>query len=265
MFAFFNSVMKNDTLYFISDAHLGAPFADARQWERRCIDFLRSLHERAAALYILGDLFDFWIEYRYAIRPDYFPVIHELKNLVERGVPVHYFAGNHDFAFGPFIKEQLGITVYLDHVQTVLQGKQVHLYHGDGLLKFDVGYRIMKRLLRNRVNQALYKALLPPSIGIPLGSFCSGTSRRVGSNFMSERIIAEYRAHARSYLDEGSDIVFLAHSHQAELSRWGDKIYCNTGAWMRKYNFATMNNGTVKLWSYHEDGEAEEIQPIERK
>jgi hypothetical protein len=133
------------------------------------------------------------------------------------------------------------------------------------LLRIDAGYRVLKRLLRNKVNQSIYKMLLPLGVGIRLGSFFSGSSRRVGEGFMSEKIFAEYRAHARTYLDRGSDIVFLAHSHQAELSCWGEKVYCNTGAWMRTYNFATMTGGIVKLWRYREDGTEEELPSVERK
>jgi UDP-2,3-diacylglucosamine hydrolase len=157
--------MSDNTLYFVSDAHLGAPFPDAPEWERSFSEFLRSIGESATALYILGDIFDFWIEYRHAIRPDYFRTIHELKNLVDRGVEVHYFAGNHDFALGPFITDIIGIKVYYGHFSTVLQNRKVYLYHGDGLIRKDIGYRVLKRLLRNPLNQKVFK-LLPPSIGV---------------------------------------------------------------------------------------------------
>lgn len=256
--------MDRDTIYFFSDAHLGAPFHDAKEWEKQCIAFLRSLADRAAALYILGDLFDFWIEYRHAIRPDYFRTVHELRNLVDCGVPVHYFAGNHDFAFGPFITEKLGIVVHPGHEETTLQGRRVHLYHGDGLLRNDIGYRALKRILRNPVSQSLYR-LLPSGLGIRLASFFSGASRGCSERLMNEKVVDEYRRHARSYLDNGNDVVFFGHSHRAELSRWGDKYYCNTGAWMRAYNFATMTDGVVKLWRYREGEASEEVPAVDRK
>jgi len=256
--------MNRDTIYFFSDAHLGASVPDAPLWEKQCIEFLRTLPDRAAALYILGDLFDFWIEYRFAIRPDYFKVIHEIKKLVDLGIPVHYFAGNHDFAFGPFITDTLGITVHPGHEETVLQGRRVHLFHGDGLLRRDVGYRVLRSILRNRVIQALYR-LLPPAAGIPLAQFFSATSRHYSDRLMSEKNIAEYRKHAKSFLDKGNDIVFLAHSHRPELSRWGTQFYCNTGAWMRTCNFATMTGGRVQLWRYREGGAAEELPAVDRK
>jgi UDP-2,3-diacylglucosamine hydrolase len=256
--------MHEDTLYFVSDAHLGAPFPDAPEWERSFAEFLGSIRESATALYILGDLFDFWIEYRHAIRPDYFRTIHELKNLVDRGVEVNYFAGNHDFALGPFLTDTIGIKVYSGHFRTELQSRKVFLFHGDGLIRKDAGYRILKRLLRNPFNQKVYK-LLPPSVGVRLGSFCSGTSRNINEHRMTETILSEYRDRAKSYLDQGSDIVFFAHTHEAELSRWGEKIYCNTGAWMRTFNFATMKNGTVRLWTWRRNQEPVELPVSERK
>jgi UDP-2,3-diacylglucosamine hydrolase len=254
--------MTRKTIYFISDAHLGAPFKDAAQWERRLTEFFHSIADRAAALYILGDLFDFWIEYRHAIRTDYFLIVHELRKLIERGVEIHYFAGNHDFAFGPFITQTLGMTVHPGHERMVLQGRRVHLYHGDGLLGNDTGYRILKAMLRNRVYQAMYK-LLPPAVGIGLAARVSGSSRKCGEKLMNEKIIAEYRSHARAYLEKGNDIVIFGHSHHAELSCWGDdKVYCNTGAWMRQYNFATMNEGKLRLWRYRGTAEPEEVSSL---
>jgi UDP-2,3-diacylglucosamine hydrolase len=255
--------MNRDTIYLFSDAHLGAPMPDAPLWEKQCISFLRSIGERAGAVYILGDLFDFWIEYRFAIRPDYFRVVHELKKFVDRGIPVHYFAGNHDFWLGPFISDILGITVHPGHEETILQGRRVHLFHGDGLLRRDALYRFFRAVVRTRINQRLYR-LLPPAVGIPLASFFSGTSRSYSDSRMTEGMVEEYRANARRYLDNGNDVVFLAHSHRSELSCWGEKVYCNTGAWMRDRSFATMESGRVRLWRYREDGPAEEVPAVDR-
>ncbi|MCU0609490.1 MAG: UDP-2,3-diacylglucosamine diphosphatase [Chitinispirillaceae bacterium] len=257
--------MSDKPIYFLSDAHIGAPFPDAPEWERRCVGFLRYCSDHASELYILGDLFDFWIEYRHAIRPDYFMIVHELKKLVDSGIPVRYFAGNHDFALGPFISERLGITVHNDYQDLVLQGKRVHLSHGDGLLKADIGYRLLKKILRNKFNQTLYKTLLPQSLGIRLGTFCSGSSRKCCEGHLTEKHLAEYRDHARALLDRGSDVVFFAHTHRAELSRWGEKTYCNTGAWMRTYNFATMTGGIVKLWQFNDKNEPQELPGVDRK
>jgi UDP-2,3-diacylglucosamine hydrolase len=256
-------VSTDGKIYIVSDAHIGAPFPDASLWERELIAFIDSIPDSAGALYILGDLFDFWVEYGRAIRSDYFNVLHSLRNLAERGVEVHYFAGNHDFAFGPFITKTLGMIVHPGSVTVELQGKRVHLYHGDGLIRRDILYRILKRLLRNPINQAVYK-LIPAEVGISLASLFSASSRKAGERFMSEKIVDEYRQHALALLQKGSDIVFFGHSHHAELSRWGAKVYCNTGAWMRHYNYATLAGGEVRLWRFRQGEIPVEIQARER-
>jgi UDP-2,3-diacylglucosamine hydrolase len=154
------------------------------------------------------------------------------------------------------------MTVHPGPVKAELQGKRVYLYHGDGLIRRDVGYRLLKRLLRNPVNQSLYK-LLPAGFGMAFAAACSASSRRVGERLLNAKIIDEYRRHALDRLNEGNDIVYFGHSHCAELSRWGDKIYCNTGAWMRHFNYATLSGGNVRLWRYRQEG-PEEIPAIDR-
>jgi UDP-2,3-diacylglucosamine hydrolase len=206
----------------------------------------------------VGDLFDFWIEYRSAIRPEYFPVLHELRKIIENGGEVHYLAGNHDFMLGSFLEKTIGVRLYPGHVSAVLQGRKIRLFHGDGLIKRDVGYRIMKKILRNPVNQKLFK-LLHPDLGVPLGSFCSGSSRKMTSKFVTEDILEEYREHARRSLGEGSDIVIFAHTHRPEIRHYEGKTYCNTGEWLRQYTFAKLEGGALSLWRYFPGGKLQEI------
>jgi UDP-2,3-diacylglucosamine hydrolase len=180
-----------------------------------------------------------------------------LGRLVESGVEIHYLAGNHDFALGPFLRDRVGVHVHQEHLETIVQGKKVHLYHGDGLVKKDVGYRILKRILRNPLNQRLYK-LLHPDIGVPLGTFFSGNSRKMLANWLTEEKLEEYRQHARRLL-ETSDIVIFGHTHKPEIRKYGDKTYVNTGEWIRKYTFAKMDKGEIRLWEWFADKPAEEI------
>jgi UDP-2,3-diacylglucosamine hydrolase len=245
-------------VYFISDAHLGLPIRDCVEREQCLINFLREIISGEKILFIVGDLFDFWIEYRSAIRPDYFPVLYELRKVVENGGEIHYLAGNHDFIFGSFLEETIGIHLHSGHFSTILQGKKVHLFHGDGLIKRDVGYRILKQVLRNPFNQRLYK-LLHPDLGVPMGSFCSGSSRKVTSQFITEDILEEYRAHARQYLQNGDDIVLFAHTHRPEIWHYGAKTYCNSGEWIRQYTFAKLEKGAMSLWRYFPGGKIQEI------
>jgi UDP-2,3-diacylglucosamine hydrolase len=248
----------DSSVYFISDAHLGLPIHGCSERERHLISFLREFVRGERILFIVGDLFDFWIEYRSAIRPEYFPVLHEIRNVIESGGEVHYLAGNHDFMLGSFLEKTIGVRLYPGHVSTMLQGKKLHLFHGDGLIRRDVGYRVLKKILRNPFNQKLFK-FLHPDLGVPLGSFCSGSSRKVTSKFITEDILEEYRAHARRAMSEGSDIVLFGHTHRPEIRHYDGKTYCNTGEWIRQYTFAKLEGGALSLWRYLPGGKIEEI------
>ncbi|MFP4164753.1 MAG: UDP-2,3-diacylglucosamine diphosphatase [Chitinispirillaceae bacterium] len=254
-----------DTVYFISDAHFGIHMPG---YENRELLF-RSLVDRmlsnATDLFIVGDLFDFWIEYRFAIRPDYFPVLYDLARLVQAGVRVHYLAGNHDFALGSFLEKRVGVTVHCDEVNLQIQGKSVHLFHGDGILKKDVGYRILKKLLRNRTCQKLYK-IIHPNQGIAFGIFCSGSSRKYTSRRLRPSMVEEYRMAARHVLEtQGNDLVVYGHTHHGELINFGEKAYLNTGAWLVHQNYATLFKGKVSLWKFVQDSEPEPVAPIDWK
>jgi UDP-2,3-diacylglucosamine hydrolase len=250
--------------YFISDAHLGTPLPGYEQREEEILCFLREVRGSASHLFILGDLFDFWIEYTHAIRPVYFPVLHELRLLIEHGTSVHYMAGNHDFALGSFLADIVGIVIHPDHFDTVVQGKRLHLYHGDGLLRRDVGYRVLRRVLRNPLNQRLYK-LLHPNLGVPLACLFSRSSRHFMEVSNRKVELGEYRHWARGRLEAGSDIVVLGHTHHPELHDFDGRFYCNTGEWIRQYTYGRMEDGRITLWRRIPGAQPRRIQPSSEK
>ncbi len=191
------------TAYFISDAHLGIHLKNCEQREEYLISFLHEIRENASHLFIVGDLFDFWIEYKHAIRPIYFSILHEFRQLIEMGVEIHYLAGNHDFALGPFLEETVGINIHPQYLNITVQGKNLYLRHGDGVLRNDNGYRFWRALLRNPVCQVLYK-LLHPNFGVPFASLFSGSSRFLNPNILSEKRKKEYIQTAQNYLNKGN-------------------------------------------------------------
>ncbi len=242
--------MTQDTAYFISDAHLGAKTPDAEKREARVIAFLESITHNVRYLFIVGDFFDFWIEYTHAIRPDYFHVLYELRRLKKQGVEIHYLAGNHDFAIGEFLSETIGIFVHptgCHHIR--LQGKQVHVCHGDGLMPSDRGYRVLKKILRNRLCQRIYK-MLHPNWGIPIAERFSRTSRDQISFRSRESERNAYRQVAQNMLKAGSDIVIFGHTHYPEIHSWDDKIYCNIGDWIQHFTYGVLENGEIHLKNY---------------
>lgn len=258
--------MSLKKICFISDAHFGIDLPGFGDRERLFIKWLRQYAHEWSDLYIVGDLFDFWIEYRHAIRPDYFMVLHHLSNIIELGVAVHYLAGNHDFALGPFLGRTLGINTSPGAVERELQGRKVHLYHGDGLVKKDIGYTVFKKMLRNPLNQRIYK-LLHPDIGVPLGNLISGSSRKYLNKPLSDTLRDQYRAAALNILENGRDLVIYGHIHQPDLVKYPCGTYCNIGSWLNHYTYAVMESGSLRLLRYREgeDHPSEELPAIELK
>ncbi|MDR3012658.1 MAG: UDP-2,3-diacylglucosamine diphosphatase [Chitinispirillales bacterium] len=249
-------ISNRSTVYFISDAHFGLGADDDRVEVFTALAV--EMRECAAALYIVGDLFDFWIEYRCAIRPDYFLVLHTLRGLVEAGVNVCYVTGNHDFAIGSFLEDTTGITVHRGGVDTVLQGRRLYISHGDRAHKNGVP-GIIDRLLRNRFLQALYK-MIHPNIGVKLGMLCSAMlKKRSVSGHAPEKDLEKCRQAARARLKTGEcDLVIFAHTHYAELLEFdgGQGQYCNTGSWMGSRDYATLRDGKIQLHRRVTEGRA---------
>lgn len=241
-----------DIAYFISDAHLGIEIAGGEQREAALISFLAEISSRAGQLFIVGDLFDFWIEYRRAIRPDYFLVLSALHQLVRTGTEVHYCLGNHDFAVGPFIEKVLGIKVHRAGFSGSLQGKRVFVTHGDDLPPGDRANLVLRKVLRNRSLQMLYK-VLHPNIGVPLGEFFSCLSRNHLFTEPTPVILDRYRLAVDKLLNAGYEMVIAGHTHIPELCQRDAGVYCNTGNWIHNYSFAMLTGGEISLQTYCPD------------
>jgi UDP-2,3-diacylglucosamine hydrolase len=235
--------------YFLSDAHLGvdSPEQEAGR-EARLHQFLTTLPGRASALYIVGDLFDFWFEYRTAIPRRHFATLAALRRLREAGVEVHYLNGNHDFWLGPFLSRELGLVTHRDAVALRLQGHHVWLHHGDGLVGGDSGYRLLRRLLRHRGSIALYQ-LLHPDLGIPLARHVSRWSRhsRPDRPLDGDRL---WRQIAEPRFAEGFDTVMIGHFHRPYERRENGRTFFVLGDWMESFTYVVLRDGrfTLETW-----------------
>ena len=146
--------------YFVSDVHLGLQVADPAGRERRFADFLGNLPEETEALYLLGDIWDFWYEYRDVVPKGYIRVFAALQQLMDRGVKIYFFQGNHDvWTYSYF--EELGMVKLAQPCVVEIQGKRFCLGHGDGLGPVPFGYRFLRGLFHNRVAQVLFSTLHP--------------------------------------------------------------------------------------------------------
>ena len=152
--------MSNTRTYFVSDVHLGLQVADPAGREARFVDFLRGLPEDTGALYLLGDIWDFWYEYRDVVPKGYVRVFAALQDLMDKGVKVYFFQGNHDvWTYSYF--EELGMIRLTQPAVVEIAGKKFCLGHGDGLGPVPRGYRFLRSLFHNRIVQAMFSMLHP--------------------------------------------------------------------------------------------------------
>jgi UDP-2,3-diacylglucosamine hydrolase len=244
--------MAHGAVFFISDAHLGAapPELEADRLAR-LHDFLNSLPGRADALFIVGDLFDFWFEYRTAIPRRYFDTLALLKRLCSSGIEITYLNGNHDFWLGPFLSETIGIRTHHGALPLELQGLRIWLHHGDGLTGGDLGYLILRRVVRHPASIALYR-LLHPDLGIPFARWISHFSRdaREQRRFDGDRL---WREVAQPRFEAGFDAVMIGHFHHTYEHREGGREFFVLGDWISHFSYVALEQGRLRLavWPGH--------------
>ncbi len=232
--------------YFISDAHLGLGDREGEKAkENHLLDFLEHCLPSAEALFVLGDLFDFWFEYKTVIPKGFHRTLTALQKYTDAGIPVHYLAGNHDYWMDDFFRTELGMAVYFKPFETMVSGKRVFLHHGDGLAQNDLGYRLIKPVLRNRVSRAMYR-WVHPDIGVPLARRSSRASR----DYTSEKDYGEVdgmREFAAGKIRSGVDIVVMGHTHTPLLQPIGGGTFVNLGDWITHHTYGELSGGTMKL------------------
>ena len=238
--------MPAEVAYFLSDAHLGTdPAGVEADREARLHAFLRMVAARGGRLYVLGDLFDFWFEYRTAIPRRFFETLCALRDVRAAGVAITYLVGNHDFWLGPFMSRELGMHVHDGALAVEVQGRRLWLHHGDGLIGGDLGYRVLKKVLRHPGCIALYR-LLHPDVGIPLAHRVSGWSRhsRAGRPIDFARLEREIAA---PRFAEGHDAVMIGHFHAPHHACAGGRDFIVLGDWIEQFTYAVLEAGRLRV------------------
>jgi UDP-2,3-diacylglucosamine hydrolase len=235
-----------DTIYFVSDLHLGAgTLFEEEKKKEKFIQFLQLVRQNGAALYIVGDLFDFWFEYKNAVPKTEVEFLVALKNITLMGVPVIYLAGNHDYWHRDFFAKYLGVKMEKGDVILNHEGKKIFVTHGDGKARSDRGYRLIKALFRHPLNIWLYR-LLPVDWAFPLARLVSGSSRRM-TEARGQEQLAEYEDFANRKFAEGFDAVILAHSHWPELKTIEGKTVFNIGDFMYHFTYGVLRGRGFEL------------------
>lgn len=221
----------NKTYLFISDVHLGLQSPEIEKTkERLLVRFLEFARNNCDELFIVGDLFDYWFEYKRVYQKGFFRTLTALQDLIEAGIKVHYLIGNHDFMHRDFFEKEIGAVLYEDGFERILNGKKFYIAHGDGLVKNDLGYLFLKKVLRNKGIQKLY-SVIHPDIGVSLASHTSKTSRDYTSKKDYGEVDGLFES-AKKLIDRGYDYVLFGHLHKRIYQTYKQGAYLNLGTWL---------------------------------
>jgi UDP-2,3-diacylglucosamine hydrolase len=245
--------------YFVSDVHLGTPnHAASLEREKKLVAWLDMVRFDAETIYIVGDLFDFWFEYRHAAPKGYTRILGKLAELVDSGIKIHFFTGNHDLWMFGYFEQELGIPVYYEPKQIEIGGRRFFIGHGDGLGPGDYGYKFIKKIFSNKLAQFLYR-LVHPDVGISIAGFWSRRSRQAASQEL-EHFLGEDREwlviFARETLQkEYFDYFVFGHRHlPLDIDLGSGSRYLNLGDWLNYYSYAEFDGVQMALRYFTHDG-----------
>ncbi|MCX7875752.1 MAG: UDP-2,3-diacylglucosamine diphosphatase [Melioribacteraceae bacterium] len=230
-----NQEMMNNikTYFFISDIHLGLYNDEIeKEKEKKLVQFLKYAKQNSDELIIVGDLFDYWFEYKKVIQKKFIRTLGALAEYKDENKSIHYIIGNHDFLHKDFFTNEIGSYLYFDKTILELNNKKFFIAHGDGLIKNDLGYKILKKVLRNKTIQNIY-SLIHPDLGIAIASKSSKASREYTSKKNYGEKDGLYET-AKQKISEGFDYVVFGHSHQRAFENYNSGYYINLGTWLDK-------------------------------
>lgn len=245
-------------IYFLSDFHLGVPtHAASLEREKLIVRFLEEATKDAAGIFIVGDLFDFWYEYKKVVPKGFVRILGKIAALTDSGIPVWFFVGNHDMWMTDYFQQELNVPVYFEPRSFEFNNKKFLVGHGDGLGPGDHGYKFLKKVFRNPISRFLF-GILPPYIGMNIANYSSKSSRAVtgedDAKFLGED--KEWLImYAREILQkEHYDYFVFGHRHlPIDFQLNNDSRYINLGDWIRYFSYAEFDGEKMELKYYKPD------------
>ncbi len=242
-------------IFFASDFHLGAPSEESsRERELRILRWMDEIRPQAHSIFLMGDIFDFWFEYRHAVPKGFTRIQGKIAEFTDAGIPVYFFTGNHDMWMFDYFKKELNVTIYRDLVCLTTPGKRLLLGHGDGLGPGDYSYKFLKRIFRNKLCQWLF-ARIHPNAGIGLARFWSKHSR-ISNEQKKENSFRGDKEYLLQYCrsieeEEHFDFYVFGHRHlPLDVEINSSSRYINLGEWVTQNTFAVFDGDTIELKTY---------------
>lgn len=249
------SLQKPIKVYFASDLHLGAPnYTESLQREQKFIKWLDIIAIDATALYLVGDLFDFWFEYKTAVPKGYVRLLGKLATLRDQGLPIYFFTGNHDLWMFGYFEQELGIPVYHQPITTTIGNHQFMIGHGDGLGPGDYKYKLLKKIFRNPICQTLF-SILHPNLALGVANYFSKKSRTANASNDEQFLgndnewLYQYCLKKNKQLNNTIHYFIFGHRHlplNLPLTNSTSR-YINLGDWIKYNTYAVYNGENLEL------------------
>ena len=246
----------NKKIYFASDFHLGAPnHAQSMTREKLIVKWLDEIKADAEEIYLMGDMFDFWYEYRHTAPKGFIRFLGKLAEIADSGIPITLFTGNHDMWMFEYLPKEIGVTIYREPIERIFNGKKFFLGHGDGLGPGDHGYKFIKKVFANKVCQWLF-ARLHPNFGMGMAHYWSHKSRASNGGENEEKFVSidhEWLAiYAKEVLQKQHyDYFIFGHRHlPLNLQLTEKSVYINLGEWVMYNSYAVFDGKELQLKYY---------------
>ncbi|MCF8218994.1 MAG: UDP-2,3-diacylglucosamine diphosphatase [Bacteroidales bacterium] len=252
-------MQESNNIYFLSDAHLGAPdHKSSLARERKLVDWLEQIAPDAKAIFLLGDIFDFWFEYKHVVPRGYTRLLGTIARITDQGIPVHFFAGNHDLWIKDYFEKESGMQLHHQPFEFEFKNKRFYIAHGDGLGKGDTGYKLLKKVFTCKLCQWLF-ARLHPNFAVGIARYFSRRSRvatnddEVFSGEENEFLVL----HAKELLKQKHiDYFVFGHRHlplKIKLSK--GSMYFNLGEWFNQFTYGVFDGEKLQLKYYNKTGD----------
>lgn len=249
--------------YFLSDLHLGAPyFEDSRESEMRVVRFLDSIKDDADVIYLLGDILDYWYEYRYVVPRGFVRFFGKLAELHDRGIRIVWFIGNHDIWIFDYLPSELGVEIVDGYLDEEIDGKHFLMTHGDGIGKLKPSFKLLRRLFRNRVCQRLFSGI-HPRWTVPFAYNWSRHSRKMEgpSEADAERMLTNVNEFSKEYLADHPDTNYFIYGHLHLFRRYEVKAVSSEGQelkaeivilgeWIKTFSYAHWDGSRLTLHKF---------------
>lgn len=242
-------IKQKSPAYFLSDCHLPLISDDYnRDWDKKVIRFLQSIRDDARSLFLIGDIFDFWFEWKHAVPSRAFPVLSVLHEMVKDDISIFYLAGNHDHHPGRFLENEVGLYVSRTNLSVKIEDKRLFLVHGDGIAEQDKGYRMLRSLVRWGPTEHIFRQI-HPDWGIGFAKNLSKGSRKHFSS-KDKFGVKPYRDKAFTLIDQGYDYVLMGHRHDSGVYNHGSGSFFAIGNWIGQGTYCRFENGEMQMLSF---------------